>query len=481
MNWRATVAAGIIFIALLGFVWVETRQRVAEEGEVFRHRLFGLNLYGIDTERVTKLRIERSGEEPVVIEKRGENWFITEPFRGMANADEVGRMVREIAELNPRTRRENVDLTKSEFGLEEPDLVATITYDGDRTASVTLGGETPAGAERYARVSADDNLYVVSATLRTTLWKNPAELREKRLVKIEPDDVQRVTLQHGGERIVAVRTPESRTHGWTLSAPLATGADEWNVKQLINSINDLRAQDFLPEDEAEAVAEGFEKPQAIARLEFANGESITVTFGGTEMREVGTPVEEQEIVYARTSERDETLLVKADALDRVQKTTFNLRDKSVVSFDRNAATRIRVERTEGFSFTVGGRPDGWQVERPKSVPARQGAIDDILWNLEDLSALEFVAEEADTAKLREHGLAVPQTAITVELTGRAAPIKVLIGNQTAEGDYYAKTSESEQIVRVSEFIMTDLPESIEDLEEGRYDLPEWDDSFGGMD
>ena len=477
MNWRATIAAGLIFIALLGFVWLETRQRVAGEGEVFRHRLFGLNLYGIDADNVTKLRVERHGEEPFLLEKRGEHWFITEPISAMASDDEVGRMIREIAELRPKTTREGVDLSRSDFGLEQPDITATITYDGNRTATLSLGAETPAGAERYAKVSADDNLHVVAATLRTTLWRDPETLREKRLVKIETDDVHSVTLDHGDEHVVAVRGSEGAATPWSLTAPLATAGDEWNLRQLVDNVRDLRADDFLSSDEVEDANPGFESPQATVKLDLAGGRSLTITFGNTASRDVENAEAERELVYATTSERDEILLVEAAALDRVRKTTFDLRDKSVVSFDRRDVTRIRVERTEDFSFSVGSRPDGWRVETPKSVEARQGAIDDILWNLEDLSAIEFVSEDADQRELREHGLAVPQTAITIEITGRRQPLKVLIGRQTADGNYYAMTSESNQIVKVSEFLMTDLPDSIEDLEKGEMDLPAWDDLF----
>ena len=178
MNWRATLATGLVFIALLAFVWVESRNRVAEEGEVFRHGVLGLDLYGIDVEQVTSLRIERAGQEVVVLTKRDDGWFITEPFEGMANAEEVRRMVETIAQLRPSATREGVDLDSEQFGLAEPDLVATLTYAGNRTAQLSLGGETPAGAERYAKISGNNNLYVVPATVRTTLWKDPREMRE---------------------------------------------------------------------------------------------------------------------------------------------------------------------------------------------------------------------------------------------------------------------------------------------------------------
>lgn len=471
MNWRATIAAGLIFIALLAFVWIESRHRVAEEGEVFRHSFLGLNLYGIDPEQVTRVQIQRKDEEDIVLEKRGDQWFIAQPFEGLADGEEVMRLVSAVAELKPTASREGVDLGEEQFGLADADLIATITWNGGKTAQLRVGAETPTGTERYAQISDDPKLYVVGAGVRTTLWTNAESLREKNVASIEADDVTGLTLEHGKERIVAIRASGEGAQ-WRLTEPLATAADEWNVKQVINKIRDLRAEGFLSADEAEEAETGFDEPQAKVTLRLPEGDPLTITLGKSETREVGDTAEEKEIVYVRSSRRGEIMLVNADVVDAVRKTAFDLRDKSVVSFKRDDVTRLKVERTEGLSFTLARRPGGWFVEKPKNFEARQGAVDDILWDLEDLSAVEFVTEEATPQDLREYGLAVPQTAITITLRGQSEPIKVLIGEKTAEGDYYAAVEGGKQVVKISEFLMGDLPEDVKDLEKSSVEAPE---------
>ncbi len=474
MNWRATVAAGLIFAVLLAVVVVESRQRVAEEGEVFRQSFMGLKLYGIDPEKVTRVQIQRAGEDEVVLEKRGEDWFVVKPFEGLADNDEVKRVVEAVALLKPAASREGVNLADEQFGLAKADLVATITYDGDKTATLKVGAETPAGTQRFAEVSGDQKLYVVRANVRTTLWKDPASLRQKNVVAIETDDVKQLTLNHGDVHVVAVRSEGDEKTLWRLTEPMETAADEWNVKQLINKIGEMRAEGFLSAEEAEKGDLGFDKPQATVTLQLTAGEPAMVTFGNTEKREVGDPPSEKEIVFVRASTRPEVMMVSADALGTVQKKAFDLRDKSVLSFKRDNVTRVKVERTEGLTFTVAKRPDGWFVEKPKNFEARQGAVDDILWDLEDLSAVEFVTDDATPQQLREFGLAKPQTEITIELRN-AEPVKVLIGASTDENDYYAMVGDSKQVVKISEFLMGDLPEDVKDLEKSSVEAPksEW--------
>jgi len=267
-----------------------------------------------------------------------------------------------------------------------------------------------------------------------------------------------------------VRTQGDEDALWRLTAPMKTEADEWNVKQLINKIGDMRAEGFLTTDEAGADL-GFDKPQATLTLQSAGGEPLTVTFGNIEKREVGEPATEKEIIFVRSSGRPEVMMVTADVLDALQKTAFDLRDKSVLSFKRDDVTRLKVERTQGLSFTVAKRPSGWFVEKPKNFEARQGAVDDILWNLEDLNAVEFVTDEATPQELREFGLAVPQTAITVEVRG-GDPIKVLIGESTEDSEYYAMVGDSKRVVKVAEFLIGDLPEDIKDLKKSSVEAPE---------
>ncbi len=457
MRWRSTIAAALVFAALLAWVLTQEKHRVPEKEEVF----------GIDPALAQSLRIDRADEPTIVLEKQGDGWVITEPFRGLADPDEVDRLIKAVAELKPTSSRENIDLNSEDFGLTDAALTATLTTTDGRQVQVIVGDETPLGSERYARVSGarrrggDDKLYVVSAMLRTTLWKKPEQLRDKKVARFESDDVVGVDLSHGDQEIVLARATGEEDVKWRMTAPLQVVADEWSSKSLVDALRDLRAQDFLTEEKTDAEL-GLDEPQARVTLTMADGSTLTVSFGKTAELEIGDPPSSTNIVYTRTSQRDEVLLVKADVLDKVRKSAFDLRDKSVLRFDRADVQRIVVQRSKGLSFTVARRPEGWRVEKPRSFDARQSVIDDILWDLEDLSAVKFVTESADRAKLRECGLAVPQTAITIHLRD-AEPVEVLIGDETDEGNYYCKTSESSQIVEISQFLMGDLPEDIEAL------------------
>ena len=61
MKWRYTVAAALVFAALLAWVLTQEQGRVAEEGEAF----------GLDAESATRLEVTRAGEDALVLPHRG--------------------------------------------------------------------------------------------------------------------------------------------------------------------------------------------------------------------------------------------------------------------------------------------------------------------------------------------------------------------------------------------------------------------------
>jgi len=459
MRWRFTVAAGLVFVALLAWVVTQERGRVRQEGEAF----------GLKAEQATKLQVKRKGAQDLLLEKRGDDWRLVKPIQGLATEDEVDRMVKAIAELKPSGSRADVDLNSDDFGLKEPDLTATLWYDGGKSVEVSLGGETPVGSERYARIAGRDKLYMVSSSFRTTLSKDAEKLREKKLVKVEKDDVTGLALQHDQTRVTCVKRGTGDQVTWRMTEPLDTAADEWNVKQLIDKVIEVQAEDFLREKKSDAEL-GLDKPQVKVTLDLADGRKLTVALGKQEKRKVGGNQEEKEIVYARSSERDEVFLVPQDAPGKLKKSVFDLRDKSVVKLDREDVTRIRVERNEGMSFQVARRPSGWRVEKPQQTDAKQSVVDSLLWAIEDLDAKEFVTEKVERQQLKGYGLVVPDTAITVYLRGEAKPIKIHLGAKTDEGDYYCMTDQSPQVVTVGDFLVKDLPKTTEDLKKSATDM-----------
>jgi len=453
VRYRYTIGAALIFVGLLAWVLVRERGRVPEKGEIF----------GLDVKRVTRLEIHPKNGPAVTLEKKGNQWWIMAPFKGWADKDEVERIARTICELKP-DRRPEEDPNKKEYGLNEPEIVAKMWYDGGkRKVEIAIGAETPVGSQRYAKIEGHKGLFLVSSFVKTDLEKKPEDLRDKKLAHYDRDKVTKIALNnsHGSFELTSkVESEDKKT--WYLTNPISTKADRWTVDTLLTRPGEVEAKAFeeLPKDLSKV---GLKKPAIKLVLTPQEGKPVTILVGKKVKKMVkkewGEGEEEKEVVYAMTEGRPELLLVEASFFDDLNKDLMGLRDKHVVEFDRDEVVGIKVQRRKGLDFTVAKRGDTWYLDAPEAGKAKQTKIDDILWDLEDLETSQFIEKPED---LKQYGLAVPQTVVTLSMRD-GKKIKILFGDKTKDNNYYCKTSESDTVYVVSDLLLSGLPEKVDDI------------------
>lgn len=459
--WRRhgrVIFAGGILILLLIWVLTQERGRVPEKGEIF----------GLRTEQANALQV-KTESQTVTLRKEGEQWKLEEPVKGWADKDAVERAVNAIARLKAEKRKHiKVSEDKEDkFGLQKPKLTATLTYDGNRTITIYLGKQTPDNSEYYARIEGREELHLVPSYVYNDLTQSVDSLRDKALVHVKKEDIKSVWLQYP-DRVLAVEkrgTPEEPK--WFLTQPYEAKADEWNAKNLAEKLADLKADGFAPEKPPAGKNYGFDKPMIKATLTMKDGKQFVITFGGKGRETIsstyGSSSETKDVVYVQVAGRPEVLLVADTNMSDLQKTDMDLRDKHLLEIAKERVRQIKVERKKGFSFTVErSGPDSWRIVSPTPMKANRTKVEDILWDVCELEAKEFLGEQQD---LKKYGLALADVIVTLTVEGRKEPVKVYIGYQKTDGVYYAKTSESQQVYTVGEMLLLDLPKSLDELKE----------------
>jgi hypothetical protein len=121
-----------------------------------------------------------------------------------------------------------------------------------------------------------------------------------------------------------------------------------------------------------------------------------------------------------------------------------------------------VERKQGLSFTARRLPDGWQLTAPTTGRAKTSKLDDLLWDVDELEAREFLGEQKD---LKQYGLEIADTIVTLRLKSGGEPIKVYVGYTKGEDGHYCRTSQSNQVYVIGDTLLLDLPKTTEDLKE----------------
>ena len=164
-------------------------------------------------------------------------------FVGVKAADEL---IKSLAPLHALRAVGKVEGTRAEeFGLDKPEGTLKLTVGG-KPQTLLIGGTTPGGSERYARLGSGE-VYAISGDIVQNLQFAEARLAERDLQPFKPEEATRVKVSRGGKSRELVRVPE-KNEGWadgSTPAKLDETAGNWMTK-----LGRLHVQDWAEKPSA---------------------------------------------------------------------------------------------------------------------------------------------------------------------------------------------------------------------------------------
>ncbi|HEV8241041.1 MAG TPA: DUF4340 domain-containing protein [Thermoanaerobaculia bacterium] len=277
MKPRTLLVLTLVVAALAAFVWFYERklptsdEAKAEEKKV----LAGTKADAVREVSIvrgaTTVHIVREGKPPAEEEKKASadeespmmastsEWRLTSPLQARADRSAVDALLSSVLGLEKARTLEKVD--RKEYGLAPPAATVTVvTADGKRTLEV--GRELPGTDQRAVAVAGEPEVHAVSGSFWSDLVKPPGDWRSRELFAGSRDDVERVSLQTGANRIVLARRGDEP---W-VEAPIADRADRERFDALVDALTGLQATEFVDQPPAPAAALGLEPPQTVVEV-----------------------------------------------------------------------------------------------------------------------------------------------------------------------------------------------------------------------
>lgn len=254
---------------------------------------------------------------------------------------------------------------------------------------------------------------------------------EKKVVKIEKDDVTAVTVEasKGRVRLERIGTPkpekkedaEEETSAsapaaeWKMVEPFNTRADAFAVDRLLDSIISLDRTSTLEDVNRKDV--GLDKPRATVRLKTKDGEKVL---------QIGAEVPPGGSLIAGLQGEKDAYVVSDSILTEFDRDPGDWRDRLMFRGERDAIQKITLKSAETGPVVLAKRPNGFWIEQPPAVSDRadREAVDGLLSDLSGLTAEQFANGPQPMAEL---GLAPPREVIEVTLKGQPKPERILLG------------------------------------------------------
>ncbi len=267
--------------------------------------------------------------------------------------------------------------------------------------------------------------------------RSKSEEAGKKIFALEADSVRAIRLQESGFAF------EKRGSAWHLVAPVEYLADEGAVRALLNRIASAKREREITSSAAEYRNYGLLPPSETIVLEYQNKKDTLY---------LGDKSATNAMVYARRGSDPHVVLTEAAVLTNAQKTLRDWRDKSLMKFETNEATRLSLTTPSGrFDLTKKG--EQWQLDAPVRAEADANKVSSILSKISYSRVTEFAAESLEDAKY--YGLDKPSYIFTITLATNGAQKTMQFGRSTSVG-YYAHDPSRSQVFLVDSTVVNEL-------------------------
>ncbi len=340
----------------------------------------------------------RDGES-LTCSREGGEWAIVEPLKLPADQDAVSSFLRSVTDATVDDVVDPHPADVKPFGLDDPAETITVVSKAKPENQVLLvGDETPTSGGLYAQVGGNPRVVKLASYLKASLEKNLFDLRDKRAVSLNADQVKRIEVLSKKASYTLEKNPEGV---WDLVLPPSVRADRFTVDGLVNQLRNVSMRSVVAEDKLRAGDYGFAAPALTVRLQGPTA-SQTLVLGREDKKQSGR-------TYATNSALAPVFTLDSSLLAQLEKQPADLRDKDLFSFTQFDAKRIDVSTPAGHRvFEL--QKDKWKQTTPAAKDVPRDKIDDLLGSLRDLRAESF----PQSLSVAAAGLAKPAYRFVVE-------------------------------------------------------------------
>lgn len=273
--------------------------------------------------------------------------------------------------------------------------------------------------------------------------------------EVKAEDIEEIEIAVTGGDTSHLKKEGGR---WMLVDPVRATADGSEIGNMASTLAALDVQRVVDEKPASLGEFGLDTPHLQVSFR-AKGQQAFSRI------QIGDKTPTGGDVYAKRPGEPKVFLVSSFLQDTFRRNAFDLRDKTLVTVDRD---KVRgVELTNGTTaMTLTRTGADWSFTRPAAMRADYGAVEGLITSFTSTLMQKFVADDATPKDLAQYGLATPSTVASLVLED-GSRVTLSLG-RTENAETYARVSTSPAVVMVAPTIVGDLRKPVVDYR--RHDL-----------
>jgi hypothetical protein len=233
------------------------------------------NVLDIESGQVASFILRNEGGELEAARERGQ-WKFSKPRDVLGDDDSVDSLLSAVATAKMSVIVSEKPENPSKYGLATPAVTFTAVDSKGKKSTLLVGKKKD--DTYFARDASRPMIFRISQDLYTKLAQRFTDLRDKQVVHLLADDIQRIQIQNGATSIVLSRKKDSPDQ-WQIDAPEVQKQEQKGKSvaswKLLDPITNLRAEEVIDHPPASLLAK-LAKPAITVVLTGKNGKEITV-------------------------------------------------------------------------------------------------------------------------------------------------------------------------------------------------------------
>jgi hypothetical protein len=269
-----------------------------------------------------------------------------------------------------------------------------------------------------------------------------------KIFTVKADAIDEITVKSAS----GDQTTLKKTNGaWQITDPVSAPADEEEVSGVVTSlatVDIVRTVDDNP---------GALKPFGLA------APRVDVTFkaaGNVHPQRllIGDKTATSGNLYAKLPNEKKVFLIAGSFDASFNRGTFDLRQKAVLTFERDKVDRLTVQ-SPGAAVELSLVGGEWRIDKPYQALADYGIVEGLVGRVQSAQMKSIAAQDA--ADLKLYGLDKPEASVTFGLGSSQATL--ILGKKTDEGTLYAKDLSRPIVFTVDSSLLEDVKKPADDL------------------
>jgi hypothetical protein len=326
--------------------------------------------------------IQKKDGTKVSLERKSGKWAITAPAPYPADQDAVSSIVSALSPANGDSVIEAKPGDISKYGLTNPTLTVTVHEKGGKIEQLLIGDDVPANSLVYVRVAGNPKVYAGATSLKTSFDKSLNDLRDKRLLTFDQNQLTRVDLAEGKTNIEFGKNGQNE---WAIVQPQPYRADNFQVEELLRRLTEAKMDLAAPAADQEKAKKGYASGKAVAVAKLTDS-------SGTQTLDVRKSGDDY---FGKSSVVDGDYKLAADLGKQLEKPLDDYRNKKIFDFGFSDPSKVEIQ---GKTFVRSG--SDWKMDGKVMDSA---SVQEVIDKLRELTASKFI----DT------GFGTPAASMTV--------------------------------------------------------------------